>query len=334
MKENRRVSDYNTGISMLKIWLVMSVVVCHFLDTEKYGAIRIFTDYGGTAVPVLVLISFLLTNMAVNNNNNQIRKRLSRLFLPQCFFAILYFAIYKVMYMDKYNLDDLLWQIVFGSSINAPMWFVSDMIMISILFYTVFRIFKGESGIAIIICIGGVAVFSQYTGINYSVFGRLPDYAKWSLGRVTELIPVAVIGVILSYYKIMDKIINHKVVTLLCAVIGLYFCNLGIFSSCDGFYYQGMYYIVSATCLTVLFWTLPFDRLPKQIKIIINNWSRYNMGIIATHYLIKSFYDVLINHGEVLRLSIVECLGIYILSLIISIIAAQMPIEIIRKSFT
>lgn len=98
VEANNKTLKYNCGISILKIWMVMSIVVCHFLDTETAPKVSyLFTIYGSTAVPALVFISFLLTNIADERNFIKVLRRLYRLVLPHCFFSIFYFIVYSLV---------------------------------------------------------------------------------------------------------------------------------------------------------------------------------------------------------------------------------------------
>lgn len=98
IETDNRLIKYNCGISILKIWMVMSIVISHFFNSEfESKASRIFTIYGGTAVSVLIFISFLLANIADERNGITIKRRLYRLTLPHFFFSVLYFIVYNLM---------------------------------------------------------------------------------------------------------------------------------------------------------------------------------------------------------------------------------------------
>lgn len=332
--------EYNTGISMLKIWMAMSIVVCHFLDTEFASKLScVFTIYGGGAVSVFIFISFLLSDVKFTGSLKRISHRVYRLFFPQLFFAIVYFIFYTVVLSPTNDLmagdcdiKSLCWQLIFGTALNPPMWYFSVLLILTILFYLIFALFKGEKGIIISILVAGIAIFMSYSGINYRLFCNLPDYSKWTLGRFVELIPIAVCGIIFSYYKVMNKFSNHKrTIAVICLVILLLVYKFNLFNSCDGFYYQGVRQIVIAIGLGCLFWCLPFERLPQKIRNIINQWSQYNVGIIATHYLIKALYNNIINDAR--RLSLLECLIMYTFALIISVMGAHIPIKYVRDAF-
>lgn len=91
-------SNYNVGISILKIWMCMSIVICHFYDTSIHNTLSVFfTLYGSYAVPIFVFISFLLTDVGKKNGIDAIKKRMIRLYKPQLFFSILYFFIYSII---------------------------------------------------------------------------------------------------------------------------------------------------------------------------------------------------------------------------------------------
>ena len=225
-------------------------------------------------------------------------------------------------------------QLLFGAYLDPPMWFLVDLIILSILFYSIFWLLRdAERGILAIVIVTGVAIYAQYSGLNYKIFGNLPYYSKWTLGRLAELVPLASLGIVLSHYKIMDKLFQHRKAALTISIIGLFlFYHTSLFYPVlDGFYYQGMPFIWLSVCLTVFFWCFPLEWLPVKIRMFFNKWSRYNMGIIAMHYMVKTFFDVIV--GEVRRLSLLESLMVYVVSLLISVAAVHIPVKFIRNSF-
>lgn len=340
MRETIQQREYNTGVSVLKIWMAMSIVVCHFLNTECTPQLsHVFTIYGGVAVSVFVFLSFLYADAVYARNWEKIGRRLYRLLLPQCFFSILYFTAYSTILFPandivqgEVGLRSFFMQLFFGAALNPPMWYLADLIILTILFYFIFYFSRKEYGILISILVAGIAIFMQYSGLNYRLWCGLPNESKWTAGRLAELIPIAVAGIVFSYYKIMDKISHHKlVVTITCFTTLLLVYKLDIFHPCEGFYYQGLQQVVTAICLGCFFWLLPFEKLPAKIRGFINQWACYNMGIIAMHYLIKAIYNTVIN--DVRRLSLLECLLIYAAALVISMIGTHIPVKYVRKAF-
>lgn len=340
--DNKTVK-YNCGISILKIWMVMSVVVCHFLDRETAPKLSyLFTFYyAWPAVPVLVFISFLLTNIADERNITKVLRRLYRLVLPHCFFTVFYFVVYSLVptptatmaEMTEGGAKSLLKQLLSGGYLDPPMWFVVDLIILSILFYGVFLLLRdAERGIIAVIIIAGAAIYAQYSGINYKVFGDLPYYSKWTFGRLVELVPVAVLGIILSHYKIINKLVQHRKVALTISMIGLLlFHYTPLFYSCEGFGYQGLSLVWISVCMGIFFWLLPLEYLPVQIRAFFNRWASYNMGVIAMHYMIKAFFEIILSNMRLL--SIQESIMIYVISLLVTIIATHIPIKLVKDAF-
>lgn len=332
---------YNMGISILKIWMVMSIVVCHFLNTEGASKLsHLFTIYGGTGVSVFVFLSFSLSEVVYIRNRKRIGRKIRRLLLPQCFFAVLYFITYTLIILPtedvlqgSVGIRSLFWQMLLGAALNPPMWYIADLLILTIFFYWIFSFFRNEKGIIIAILIVVVAILMEYSGFNYELWQGLPNDSKWTVGRFFELIPTAVVGIFFSYYKIMDQLSDHRpVAVVICSVVLILIYKADINNNWKGFYYQGLYQVVTAVCLSGLFWNLPFEKLPERVKTFINRWSCYNMGIIALHYLVKAFYNTFIN--EVRRLSLSECLFIYAAALAITILGAHIPIKYVREAFT
>lgn len=343
MDKKSKIYKYNTGISILKIWMVMSIVVCHFLEVENAPAIsRVFTIYGGMAVPVLIFLSFFLTNLGKRSDESKIIHRLYRLILPHVFFTLFYFVVYMFVEpwggvtkcSDQLRFKDFLLQLFFGSDINPPMWFLVDLIILSILFYSIFYFCKGEKGIIVSIILSGISIWMQYSGINFQQWSIFSDYVKWTMGRLIELIPVATLGVIFSFYEVEKKLLEHRYVIFSGCVVSLILLHrYQFFLFCDGFQYQGIYYLVIACFLSSLFYVFPFEKIPKWVCVLFNKWSSFNVGIIAIHYMVRSMLYTFFG-WEQERLSLGKSLLVYGISMFISILGANIPIKIIRKAFT
>lgn len=329
--------NYNVQISCLKIWMVMSIVISHFLDVESSKLSFLFTLYGNVGVPVLFLLSFYLNDFT---QKKLIIKRMERLITPHLFFSLLYFMVYGMLinppsdvYAGGDILSNLLFQICFGVSLNPPMWFLPNLIVISLFFYMVFIFFETQRGIWVSIVVAGVALWLQYSGVNFFYFHDLPDYAKWTVGRFVELVPFAVLGVVFSYYNLLECISRYrKIVGIVSVIILLLEYKFDMVVWIEGFGYQGIYFLIISICLVMLFCAMPLEKMPMMVKQIINKWSCYNMGIIAIHYMVRAVYGIIL--GEVRRLSLDEALLLYVVSLLISIVGTKIPIKFIKSSFT
>lgn len=102
MKESS--ASYYTGFSILRIWMCFEVILVHgWAHGDKLNKIYSgFVKYEGIAVPVFMLMSFYLTDMAqLANQNDKVAVRFKRLLIPHLFWTCVYFAIYKLLNVDS-----------------------------------------------------------------------------------------------------------------------------------------------------------------------------------------------------------------------------------------
>ena len=82
-------------------------------------------------------------------DKKKVQRRLYRLFLPYVFWTCAYWLFYvflsKILdFGETYGVSDLLWQLLFGhrQSMNPPMWFQADLIILFIIFIGIFFVCK------------------------------------------------------------------------------------------------------------------------------------------------------------------------------------------------
>ena len=142
---------FNYGLAILRIWMCFEVVLDHFKNWDGATAeslpwpFRMLLRYGGIAVPVFMLSSFLLTDMAkLSSDRKKKKKRFYRLLVPHVFWAFSYFVIYKLLDIIKglsleHGIKDLVLQLALGHSLNQTEWFQIDLIVITAIFILGFR---------------------------------------------------------------------------------------------------------------------------------------------------------------------------------------------------
>lgn len=235
--------------------------------------------------------------------------------------------------LEGIALRDLILQIIYGADLNPPFWFLSTMLCIYILFYFVFLFFKNDSGICIIIGICAFSIYMQYSGKNYFMFVDFPEYCKWTIGRFNELIPIAGLGVIMSYYNVMNILNRHRKVAIISSLLGcIIVTSFDLFQSCAGYYYQGIMYIFLPAFISIIFYLLPGDRIPQMIQNGINFCSGYTIGIIGFHFLVRTCLVMLLGNAN--RLSLGWSFIVYVISFLLSLLGGIIPIKMIRECIT
>lgn len=291
------------------------------------------------AVPIFVLISFLVSNMSdIASDNSKILKRYKRLLIPHVFFSISTYMLYcGLNYLGDFNIHnsiyDLLWQLIFGANINGPLWFWITLLIITSILLVTLKVHDMKIHTAILISQGLFALIMQYTGMNLYLFGNLNDKCKWTLGRVCELYPYAIIGFVIINFDLLKVIKKHRYFVLVTTALGLIFYDKFPIPYCEGFYYQGLYMIGKAILIVLFFYCIPFEKLNYQISGTINLFSKYTMGIIAIHYPVKTLLDILFFDGKKVSFSFSWGLLHYLICFMIVLVGSMMPNQVIKKAF-
>ena len=106
-------------------------------------------------------------------------------------------------------------------------------------------------------------MFLQYSLLNYKVFNRFPSEVKYTLGRICEMIPFALLGCIFYKKKLFTKMEQKRVFFMICAIVLfiLTFLFRNTLKNPLGFGYSGIITIIKAICLVVFFYLLPQSEL-------------------------------------------------------------------------
>lgn len=345
---------YNYGLAVLRIWMCFEVVIAHNMNwdikiEDQSWVIRMMAQYREVVVPVFMVTSFILTDMSkLASNKTRIKSRFYRLLVPHVFWAVAYFVVYKLLDMKKgytleHGISDLFWQLALGHSLNQTEWFQIDIIILTLLFVILFRFCSKEVAIKATIVIGYVALLLQYTGINGMIFdnvrwkdGFQTDYVTFPVGRICEMIPYAVLGIIICTSHVLEKLKKNRTFIIFGMVLFLYLLfNYSVFSIVDPQYgYSGFRQIALGTATVMLFYYLPLQWLPNVAKQAIRFLAKYTMAVYFMHRLVATvlyktrLHDDFRLHWGTIRDSII----IYVFCVLAAWIISLIPVELIRKT--
>ena len=298
--------DYNIGLSVLRAIMCFEVVLFHCWDAENAtGIMQIFRWLRTFAVPVFILMSFILVQKTlVEHNKEKIRNRFERLFIPQIGWAIIYLCAYKVLdvLFDcqlKVGIADLIWQILTGTSqLNPTMWYQVALILLTLLFLLIILLFKRKY-MVVLYLLGAVTIFTQYSGMNM-VFSNLRFELRYMIGFSLEMIPIAIAGFAIAYNNILDELCKNKYLTVGFGIftVGIV-ATYGVFTEVPGYGYQGISMIVISFALVALFYAMPLLQLPAPILAVIEKATRYTMGIYCMHRLIATILNVIVTKAKI-----------------------------------
>lgn len=345
--DNKKIQNYNLGLGLLRLWMSFEVVLDHYwsgMINNKNGILNVFSKFGTLAVPIFVIISFALTETKISKiDKNGFVKRILRLLIPYVLWGIIYWVIYTFLNIvtekDYTNgISDLIWQLSFGSSenLNPPLWYMFDLIVLTILFSILFKIVKNTKySNYIVYGIIIISIILQYSEINYKLFCNMRYEMKWPLGRIIEMIPYAGIGIIISRKNILNKLKNDCIkVILIVSPLILILLKFEIFTNFNGFGYHGIYRIILASLVIIIFYVIPFEKMYKSICNSIVSISRYAMEVFCMHYIVGKILNYIYLKVQLDINTFSECIIIYIICLIISLLISKIPIKFCEKLVT
>lgn len=329
--------EWNIGLAILRIIMCFMVILCHCWDASNAKGLLFMVQIRSYAVPVFMIMSFMfMQDNLVEHDKEKMKRRFERLLIPQVGWAIIYYVVCGLMdtffqLNQGYNFQDLLWQIFTGHSFNATMWYQTDLIAITILFLVIIIIFK-ENSTYVLFILGAFSLFMQYSGLNL-YFDDWRFELKYPLGRFFEMLPLAVLGFLISHNKILEKVKKYRYITIGTCMYFLFMLKkYDIFTSMDefGYGYSGIENIVVSLFFIGLFYCLPFERVSIKFKNTIRILTSYTMGIYCMHRLIASIINVVIS---ILHLNIVtNSFGICILIYIICFVCAWIGMLMLGKT--
>ena len=305
------VAKYNIAISLLKIAACISVVYCHF--------------GGGTishAVPIFMIIAFLHTKIGAGVSEGV--KRLSRLLPPFWFWGVMGLCVWPITTMNEWDWAGLgcrfIAQMIFGCPLNSPLYFIFVLIVLTCLLFGVGYDFSFK-GRFVFVVIATLAFVVQYSGFNYDLCRMIPTGAYVVFGRILELLPYAVVGVLIGDLRRMNS-------PRLIILIGVFMLALAlaIRSSCSyltimpkGFGYQGVLLFMECVgCVSVFVGigdVLPLATEHSSVVFL----SLLTPGIYYSHRLLGD----LLNLVCPMRLGLINVLAVWLLSLFICYIMRQ-----------
>lgn len=316
----------NQGICLLRIFLVAGVILRHF--SQITGIISYYITF---AVPVFMLVSFYFSgSILLNNNRDKIRKKMVRLFIPYYFWGVFYYLIFGII-MKKASVTDLVWQLLTGSSnvLNPPLWFLADQMVLLLFMYCIYslnrNILRGNICAVIIACI---CIFLQYSGINYQTFDVLSWEIKWNLGRFCEVVPYAVIGILLyQVFPFLEKktLKTKGAVSIVCFFVPIVLYRIYIPQGA-GFGFEGINKILCATAIFIFFYNLPIYNID-----FIEEISKYTLGIYCIHMLVGRGVKWGLLNTSIWIQDYLICILIFCFSLLISKAITLLPIKNINK---
>ena len=341
---NKKTVNYdriNYGFSLLKMLLAFEVVLGHFCNWKEYDTLLLwpFRELVSLAVPCFVIISFyLMEKSIISRSEEKYKSRLVRLLIPQIGWTFIYWIVYKLCFIlfnasTNVSISDFLWQLFTGHSgnVNPTMWYQILTIILTVLFYSIFRKLDDRKGLLALFLLTLVCYFLQYSLINYNLFKDLRFELKYPLGRIVEMIPYATIGFTLRYFDVLNKIKKYWYIAIpVCAFMFLQGFNIA-WPDVKDFGFAGICKPYLAFWIVTAAFSCPFEYLPLLLKKAILKITDYTMGIYCCHRMIYTLLNLFVPNLPLL--SFEKCILTYIVSYVFCLVMSLIPNEKVKALF-
>lgn len=328
MSESVEKDNYQYGIALLRAYMCFQVVCIHFWNNAENSRVLakgVLSYCELSAVAVFMILAFWFSEKGISSGEAQwIKKRMVRLVVPQVGWTLIYglaLNLFDIVFGTHFTQPiDILWQLVTGHSpnLNATMWFQTVLIWLTLLFFVMVKLFPKNNELAFVI-IGGVALVLEYSGSTLSLKQTRYEI-QYPAGRFFEMIPLAVLGLMVSKYHILDRLRQHRLTAVIIAtgVLVLDY-KWQLFSSVNGFGNAGIRLMVLALCFIIIAYCIPFENVTSSVKVSIRFMTRFTLGIYCLHRLVGIIIDGVISRYNlpVEADTFTECIAIYVICYII-----------------
>ena len=280
----------NLGIETLRMILCFLVIAFHFSGKENRKKYKILnTTYH---VPTFMIISFYYSyGLFSPLKIDKIKTRFERILIPYVVFPILMLSLRNEIYYQLYK--DLLLQYLTGYRIHLPLWYLLDLLILTIFYTIIFYIFK-KNYVRILIKILIISYLIQYYEINYIIFSDLTIHLR-TLARIIDMLPISITGLILSSFKLLLILKKNIIKNFFCFIIifsFIYNYNFNIFGNFKGFLYSGIKNNLAAISLFSIFSLIPFEKIKNpKIQFLLRKISSYTGGIYYFHPIIHDLIE-------------------------------------------
>jgi peptidoglycan/LPS O-acetylase OafA/YrhL len=272
MSDNNSNKKRNTIIDLLRIILAVLVVNFHviIISGSKVNFLQPYTLY---AVPLFIILSFFFFS------KKPLVVRIKRLYVPLVFWSIIGFAIQP----DLINTKNIFLQLLTGQIVNTSLYYLILLTWFTVIYFLIDLLPSGLR-VSIYFWIILVALFLEYSSINYNFFIPLDQAIFYCYGRFVELIIYVPIGLAFAFLK--KKISNNNLfLVLLIIFLPIYVVSSSIPQPL-GFYYSGLKTLAGSIIIFSLALGLSNFKFSSKVNCVINFLGKYSFGVYLSHILL------------------------------------------------
>ena len=317
--------QYNFGLAILKLILALDVILAHNFDknTTKNKILLFIVRRRKLHVPSFFIMSFyFMYNDLIKLDIKKIKNRLERLIIPYIGWAFNIWILNKFLeffFKVRYHttLKDLINQLLWGNIFIIQFWFQWDLIFITLLFIIIIFFIRNNYKF-IFLLLANFAYILQYSGYNKKLYNYLSSEKRECLSRLSIMIPYAVSGFILSFFKIISVLKKYSIFTFILSLsmfifLGKYYIFLHLYD----IPYSGIEYNIRSIFLIFIFSVIPFEKIENKLIInILKYITNYTAGIFYLHWSITIYLKNFVR--PIKQKTFFGCIIIYILCYIIS----------------
>ena len=298
----KKAKSINYGLAILKTILSLLVVKHHsfFPQTTKNRFILEFTKERFIHVPSFFIMSFyFLTKHLLSLNPKILLNRFMRLLIPYVGWAFIilkinHFFNIKFHQRLKESYSDLKIQLIWGACYVEQLWFLTDLMVFTLLFILIIFIFRKHCLfiLQLLLILSYINQYNRYIYNNY--FKKYPEYNKRTISYFFVSIPFAVTGFTLGYYKVLDILQKHKIKALILSIIIYnFFADNKIFTNTRFMAYQGIELNIQCVCIIFIFSLFPSDKIKNKYLIkFLTIITNYTGGVFYLHLPIKKYFTI------------------------------------------
>lgn len=336
----QKSNKINLGINILRMWMAFEVILLHRMSWKGYD--DLFFDFLKScelfSVPVFVIIAFYFGAKTIESKDaTRIGRRFVRLIIPQVGWALVCWIVYVLtdiifMHHLDHSFSDLLIAIISGcrQNTNPSTWFQAVLILLTGFYCAAFKVLRNRHAWIFVVFSFLLALFIQFDGSYFRFFSDKPYELLNTIGRVFEIMPFAAVGLLLSHFKVYEKLMKRRYIVI-CLSLLMFFAGFHItFPNVEDFF-GGIYPLYMALFLFLIFLFLPLEDIDDRYENVIQTASRFTLGIYCSHRLAYGILDIIYEITGITPGSFAKCLITYAVCYAVSYIVSLFPGKIFRN---
>lgn len=314
------------GVQILRMIYAYLIVVLHFGHNtgQLYNFCWKYIDFYVTS---FFLISFYFSFKVFSSRYiAKVKERFIRLLFPYIFWPLFIFIkrkyrAYKRGMSCQHSYKDLYYQFLVGNPIHGLMWYLFDLIFLSLFFAVIAFLFK-DYHLYFLYFLFFLILIYNYTHFHDRFMQQFPRYhIQHSFEIIHEALTFSITGYILGSLNLLRKLTRKKIAFIIFApIFYVVRYHQEVFDYFPGF--NVLFNDIFISCIFIFFGTIPFKHYtPKIIFRWINILTRHTGGI---YYIHTQTYEYLTEYfGSVAKKDLKATIVIYATSYAVCEIGSQ-----------